>query len=159
MSKDSERFQVCLDGGMVAPEDAKVSVITATAMRGANVYEGLRAYWDEVRGNLFVWKLDQDLECQGRQEVPAGGDRYLCVGGGGRGAPPRRRPPARHSRLRQQLVAHSRRFDSGPGEGRVQLPELPPHPDVKSPGGRVHPIGDRKEPPGYAGVVTNLFSA
>ena len=49
MSKDSERFQVWLDGGMVAPEDAKVSVLTATAMRGANVYEGLRAYWDEVR--------------------------------------------------------------------------------------------------------------
>ncbi len=62
MSKDSERFQVWLDGGMVAPEDAKVSVLTATAMRGANVYEGLRAYWDEVRDNLFVWKLDQHLE-------------------------------------------------------------------------------------------------
>ena len=31
-------------------------------MRGANVYEGLRAYWDEVRDNLFVWKLDQHLE-------------------------------------------------------------------------------------------------
>ena len=29
MSKDSERFQVWLDGGMVAPEDAKVSVLTA----------------------------------------------------------------------------------------------------------------------------------
>lgn len=42
MSKDSERFQVWLDGGMVAPEDAKVSVLTVTAMRGANVYEGLR---------------------------------------------------------------------------------------------------------------------
>ena len=51
MSKDSERFRVWLDGGMVAPEDAKVSVLTATDMRGANVYEGLRAYWDEVAGN------------------------------------------------------------------------------------------------------------
>ena len=62
MSKDSERFQVWLDGGMVAPEDARVSVLTATAMRGANVYEGLRAYWSEERENLFVWKLDQHLE-------------------------------------------------------------------------------------------------
>ena len=49
MSKDSERFRVWLDGGMVAPEDAKMNALTATAMRGANVYEGLRAYWDEVR--------------------------------------------------------------------------------------------------------------
>ena len=132
MSKDSERFQVWLDGGMVAPEDAKVSVLTATAMRGANVYEGLRAYWDEVRDNLFVWEAgsaprapvsqhedhadDVPLRfrrvpaggprlgaretvpggrphasgdvlrirrCRGRQEVPAGGDRDRCVGGGG----------------------------------------------------------------------------
>lgn len=29
MSKDSERFQVRLDGGMVAPEDARVSILTA----------------------------------------------------------------------------------------------------------------------------------
>ena len=29
MSKDSEPFQVWLDGGMAAPEDAKVSVLTA----------------------------------------------------------------------------------------------------------------------------------
>ena len=34
MSKDSERFQVWLDGDMVAPEDARVSVRTATTMRG-----------------------------------------------------------------------------------------------------------------------------
>ena len=59
---DSARYQVWLDGGMVAPEDEKVSVLTATAMRGANVYEGLRAYWSEERENLFVWKLDQHLK-------------------------------------------------------------------------------------------------
>ena len=29
MSKDSERFQVWLDGGMVAPEDARVNIPTA----------------------------------------------------------------------------------------------------------------------------------
>ena len=54
--------KVWLDGEMVEPEDAKVSVFTATAMRGANVYEGLRAYWNEDQGNLFVWKLDQHLK-------------------------------------------------------------------------------------------------
>jgi len=54
--------KVWLNGRVVEPEDATVSVFTATAMRGANVYEGLRAYWDEDQGNLFVWKLDQHVE-------------------------------------------------------------------------------------------------
>ena len=82
MSKDSERFQVWLDGGLVALGDARVSVLTATAMRGANVYEGLRACWDEVRDNLFVWKLDQRLERlfvnmkSMRMTSPCGFDEY-----------------------------------------------------------------------------------
>ena len=31
MSKDSERFRVRLDDGVVTPEDARVSVLTATS--------------------------------------------------------------------------------------------------------------------------------
>ena len=56
-----KHYKVWLDGEMVEPEDAKISVFTATAMRGANVYEGLRAYWNTERGNLYVWKLDDHL--------------------------------------------------------------------------------------------------
>jgi len=56
-----KHYKVWLDGEMVAPEDAKISVFTATAMRGANVYEGLRAYWNPDRENLYVWKLDHHL--------------------------------------------------------------------------------------------------
>ena len=56
-----KHYQVWLDGKMVAPEDAKISVFTATAMRGANVYEGLRAYWNPDKQNLYVWKLDEHL--------------------------------------------------------------------------------------------------
>ena len=62
MNDDTAGRLVWLDGRVVAPEDAKVSVLTATAMRGANVYEGLRAYWNEERQNLFVWRLDRHLE-------------------------------------------------------------------------------------------------
>ena len=62
MATQYAHHKVWLDGDIVDPEDAKVSVFTATAMRGANVYEGLRAYWNEDQGNLFVWKLDQHLE-------------------------------------------------------------------------------------------------
>ncbi len=62
MATKYKHYQVWMNGQMVAPEDAKVSVFTSTAMRGANVYEGLRAYWNEDTGNLFVWKLDQHLK-------------------------------------------------------------------------------------------------
>ena len=61
MATNYKHYKVWLDGEMVAPEDAKVSVFTATAMRGANVYEGLRAYWNPETENLYVWKLDEHL--------------------------------------------------------------------------------------------------
>jgi branched-chain amino acid aminotransferase len=53
--------KVWLDGSVVEPQDANISIFTETAMRGANVYEGLRAYWSEKHGNLFVWLLDQHI--------------------------------------------------------------------------------------------------
>ena len=61
MAKSYPHYKVWMNGEVVAPEQANVSVFTQTAMRGANVYEGLRAYWDEAANNLFVWKLDQHV--------------------------------------------------------------------------------------------------
>src|SRR5438093_204 len=55
-------FKVWLDGKIVDPEDAKLSVFTLTVLRGANVYEGLRAYWNPAKKNLYVWKLDEHLK-------------------------------------------------------------------------------------------------
>jgi branched-chain amino acid aminotransferase len=57
-----KKYKVWMNGRVVAPEEAQVSVFTQTAMRGANVYEGLRAYWDEGSGQLNVWKLDGHLD-------------------------------------------------------------------------------------------------
>ena len=54
--------KVWLDGVIVEPENAKVSVFTETAMRGSNVYEGLRAYWSEKHRNMFVWLLDTHIK-------------------------------------------------------------------------------------------------
>jgi branched-chain amino acid aminotransferase len=62
MSAKYKHHKVWMNGKVVAPEDAKVSVFTATAMRGANVYEGIRCYWSESKRNLFVWKLDQHIQ-------------------------------------------------------------------------------------------------
>ena len=62
METTYQHYKVWLDGKMVAPEDANISVFTATAMRGANVYEGLRAYWNADEQNLYVWKLNEHLK-------------------------------------------------------------------------------------------------
>lgn len=52
-----QHHKVWLDGRIVPPEQATISIFTQTALRGANVYEGLRAYWDDVRQDMLVWKL------------------------------------------------------------------------------------------------------
>jgi branched-chain amino acid aminotransferase len=54
-------YKIWLDGRIVAPEEAKISVLTESAMRGANVYEGMRGYWSERRSNFFIWHLDTHL--------------------------------------------------------------------------------------------------
>src|SRR6476660_6183060 len=53
-----KHYKVWLDGKIVNPEDATLSVFTLTVLRGANVYEGLRAYWNPAKQDLYVWKLD-----------------------------------------------------------------------------------------------------
>ena len=49
-----KHYKVWLDGKIVPPEDATLSVFTLTVLRGANVYEGLRAYWNAARQNLSL---------------------------------------------------------------------------------------------------------
>jgi branched-chain amino acid aminotransferase len=61
MAPKYPHYKVWLNGEVVEPERANVSVFTSTAMRGANVYEGIRLYWSESARNLFVWKLDLHL--------------------------------------------------------------------------------------------------
>ena len=61
MARD-KHFKVWLDGKIVDPEQATLSVFTLTVLRGANVYEGLRAYWSPGRRQLYVWKLDEHLK-------------------------------------------------------------------------------------------------
>src|SRR6188474_1828673 len=59
-------FKVWLDGKIVNPEEATLSVFTLTVLRGANVYEGLRAYWNPAKQDLYVWKLDEHLKRLGQ---------------------------------------------------------------------------------------------
>src|SRR5262249_58170830 len=61
MARD-KHFKVWLDGKIVEPEHATLSGFTLTRLRVANVYEGLRAYWNPVEQELHVWKLDEHLK-------------------------------------------------------------------------------------------------
>ena len=49
---------VWFKGGLVRRESAVVSVFSPTAQFGLNVFEGLRAYWNEEVQELFVVELD-----------------------------------------------------------------------------------------------------
>ncbi|MDP6366314.1 MAG: branched-chain-amino-acid transaminase [Nitrospinota bacterium] len=57
-----EQHKVWLNGKIVPPEEAKISVFSQAVLRGGSVYEGLRAYWGAERENLFVWMLDPHLD-------------------------------------------------------------------------------------------------
>lgn len=56
------QHKVWLNGKIVPPEEAKISVFSQAVTRGGAVYEGIRAYWGEERNNLFVWMLEPHLD-------------------------------------------------------------------------------------------------
>jgi branched-chain amino acid aminotransferase len=46
---------------MVAIENAKINVLSPTCQFGANVFEGLRAYWNISEKQLYVFKLSKHI--------------------------------------------------------------------------------------------------
>jgi branched-chain amino acid aminotransferase len=50
-----------LDGKFVAWDDARVHVHTQCVLRGANVFEGIRAYWNSDEGELYVFKMPEHM--------------------------------------------------------------------------------------------------
>ena len=53
---------VWLDGDFVEWAEAKLHVSTDTVLRGANVFEGIRAYHDGSNGQMFVFRLREHVE-------------------------------------------------------------------------------------------------
>jgi branched-chain amino acid aminotransferase len=49
------------NGAVVPWEDAKVHISSATAMRGANVFEGVRAYWNADERELYIFRNDEHM--------------------------------------------------------------------------------------------------
>ncbi len=52
-----ERF-VWLGGKIVHLQDARINVLAPTAQFGANVFEGLRCYWNEEKQQLYAFRLE-----------------------------------------------------------------------------------------------------
>jgi branched-chain amino acid aminotransferase len=51
-----------LDDRVVPYAEAKVHAFAGVVKYGCGVFEGLRGYWDEGRGELFVFRLPEHLE-------------------------------------------------------------------------------------------------
>lgn len=49
---------IWLNGEILKVEDAKVSVLSPTAQFGANVFEGIRCYWNNEQQALYAFRLD-----------------------------------------------------------------------------------------------------
>jgi branched-chain amino acid aminotransferase len=52
---------IWFDGAVVPWEDARVHVSTATVLRGANVFEGVRAYWNANEHELYIFRNGDHL--------------------------------------------------------------------------------------------------
>ncbi len=53
---------IWLNGEYVPWPDAKIHVSTDTVLRGANVFEGLRAYYNAEQNQMFVFRLEEHLD-------------------------------------------------------------------------------------------------
>ncbi|MBM3600285.1 MAG: branched-chain amino acid transaminase [Alphaproteobacteria bacterium] len=53
---------MCLNGEIVPYRDAKIHAFSAVVKYGLGVFEGLRAYWNAGRGELYVFRLAEHIE-------------------------------------------------------------------------------------------------
>lgn len=51
-----------LNGEIIAVEDAKINVLSPTSQFGANVFEGIRCYWNEEKKELYAFRLDEHYD-------------------------------------------------------------------------------------------------
>ncbi len=58
METDVENRLIWLNGKIVNVKEAVISVLAPTAQFGLNVFEGIPAYWNEEKRQLFAFRLD-----------------------------------------------------------------------------------------------------
>jgi branched-chain amino acid aminotransferase len=66
MTSHSSPEIIWWNGRIVQWAEATVHVTSETAMRGTNVFEGLRAYWQSEKNNFAIVALEEHLERLGR---------------------------------------------------------------------------------------------
>lgn len=59
MKKDINDRLVWLNGEIVPLQDAKINVLAPTSQFGANVFEGIRCYWNDEKQKLYAFRLDE----------------------------------------------------------------------------------------------------
>jgi len=59
MRKDINDRLIWLNGNIVHVQDAKINVLSPTSQFGANVFEGIRCYWNEDKQQLYAFRLDE----------------------------------------------------------------------------------------------------
>lgn len=58
MANGEERY-LWLNGNIINVNDAKINVLSPTFQFGANVFEGIRCYWNEEQGQLYAFRLKE----------------------------------------------------------------------------------------------------
>jgi len=58
----AEAGYILMDGVATPFSEAKVHVLAPAITYAAMVFEGIRAYWSETRGELFLFRLDEHLQ-------------------------------------------------------------------------------------------------
>jgi branched-chain amino acid aminotransferase len=59
VSKSNDNRFIWLGGKIVNIEEAKINVLSPTSQFGANVFEGIRCYWNDEKQKLFAFRLPE----------------------------------------------------------------------------------------------------
>lgn len=59
MDRTIENRLVWLNGNIMELPDAKINILSPSAQFGANVFEGLRCYWNAAEQQLYAFRLDE----------------------------------------------------------------------------------------------------
>lgn len=59
MKTSIENRLIWLDGKIVPLQDATINVLSPTSQFGANVFEGIRCYWNEEKQQLYAFRLPE----------------------------------------------------------------------------------------------------
>lgn len=58
MNTTLENRYIWLNGEIMHLPDAKINVLSPTSQFGANVFEGIRCYWNEIEKQLYAFRLE-----------------------------------------------------------------------------------------------------